>query len=278
MPSRRRLLLGGAGIAIVVAAVTTWFVTGQGSSHIPAAHPAGAPSTSVAATSPSQATTPASTTPASTTTAASQTVDAAIPAETLVATIRPAGAPGSRTPGGPSTQEVPGHWWQAASILPVIDQKPGWVEVRLAQRPNESVAWVPSGDVTLATDPYYIVVDLNTTHLQLYKASRQVGSYPAGIGVPVAPTPTGQFFVALFAESPSPAYGPFVMVTSAHSNTISDWEESGDAITAIHGPLGSDAAIGTTGARVSHGCIRLHDTDLVQLRDVPAGTPVLIVG
>ena len=64
------------------------------------------------------------------------------------------------------------------------------------------------------------------------------------------------------------------MVTSAHSNTISDWEESGDAITAIHGPLGADAAIGTTGARVSHGCVRLHDADLIQLRDVPAGTPV----
>ncbi len=273
MPSRRRLLLGGGGIAIVVAAVTTWFVTGQGSSHIPAAHPAGAPSTSIPITSSSRATTPATTA-----TAASQTIDAAIPAETLVATIRPAGAPGSRTPGGPSTQEVTGHWWEAPSILPVIDQEPGWVEVRLAQRPNGSVAWVPSGDLTLATDPYYIVVDLNTTHLQLYKAGRQVGSYPAGVGVPVAPTPTGQFFVALFAEAPSPAYGPFVMVTSAHSNTISDWEESGDAITAIHGPLGSDAAIGTTGARVSHGCIRLHDIDLAHLRDVPAGTPVLIVG
>lgn len=64
------------------------------------------------------------------------------------------------------------------------------------------------------------------------------------------------------------------MVTSAHSNTISDWEESGDAITAIHGPLGADAAIGTTGARVSHGCVRLHDADLIQLRDVPAGTPL----
>ena len=68
-----------------------------------------------------------------------------------------------------------------------------------------------------------------------------------------------------------------MIVTSAHSNTISDWEESGDAITAIHGSLGSDAAIGTTGARVSHGCIRLHDADLAQLRNVPAGTPVDIV-
>jgi lipoprotein-anchoring transpeptidase ErfK/SrfK len=69
-----------------------------------------------------------------------------------------------------------------------------------------------------------------------------------------------------------------VIVTSAHTNTISDWEESGDAITAIHGSLGSDAAIGTTKAQVSHGCIRLHDADLAQLRDVPSGTPIDILG
>ena len=67
------------------------------------------------------------------------------------------------------------------------------------------------------------------------------------------------------------------MVTSAHSDTITDWEGSGDALIAIHGPLGSDAQIGTTGAAVSHGCIRLHEANLVQLRPVPVGTPVDIV-
>jgi L,D-transpeptidase catalytic domain len=173
--------------------------------------------------------------------------------------------------------KVPGQWLGAASILPVIAQRPGWDEVRLAQRPNQSVAWVPAADVSLATDPYHLVVNLTTMHLQLFDHGQQVADFPAGIGVPSDPTPTGHFFVALFAVAPSPGYGPFVLVTSAHSNTISDWEESGDAITAIHGPLGADAAIGTTGSRISHGCIRLHDADLAQLRDVPAGTPVDIL-
>jgi lipoprotein-anchoring transpeptidase ErfK/SrfK len=121
------------------------------------------------------------------------------------------------------------------------------------------------------------VVELQTTHLELFNQGRLVGSFPVGVGVASAPTPPGEFFVALFARPPSPGYGPFVIVTSAHSNTISDWEQSGDAITAIHGSLGSDSAIGTTGAEVSHGCIRLHDADLAHLRDVPAGTPVDIV-
>jgi lipoprotein-anchoring transpeptidase ErfK/SrfK len=166
----------------------------------------------------------------------------------------------------------------AASILPVIAQQPAWVEVRLAQRPNESTAWVPAADVSLASDAYYIVIDLTDTHLRVFKAGQDIANFPAGVGTSAVPTPTGQFFVALFAAPPSPGYGSFVIVTSAHSNTISDWDESGDAITAIHGSLGADAAIGTTGARVSHGCIRLHNADLAQLRDVPAGTPIEIVG
>jgi lipoprotein-anchoring transpeptidase ErfK/SrfK len=163
-------------------------------------------------------------------------------------------------------------------VLPVIGRQPGWVELRLAQRPNGSTAWVPAADVSLAIDPYQIVISLTSMHLQLFEDGRQIGDFPAGIGVPSDPTPTGHFFVALFARSPSPGYGPFVIVTSAHSSTISDWEESGDAITAIHGSLGADAAIGSRGAQVSHGCVRLHDNDLAQLRDVPAGTPIDIAG
>lgn len=200
-----------------------------------------------------------------------------VAAETLVATVRPEGAPGSRTPGAPPTQEVPGGWLGAATVLPVIARQPGWVEVRLAQRPNESVAWVPAQDVSLATDSFHIVIDLAAMHLELFNHGREVANFPAGIGVPADPTPTGSFFVAFFAQAPSPGYGPFVIVTSAHSNTISDWEGSGDAITAIHGPLGADAEIATTGAAVSHGCVRLHDADLAQLRDVPAGTPIDIL-
>ena len=54
---------------------------------------------------------------------------------------------------------------------------------------------------------------------------------------------------------------------------------SGDAIIGIHGPIDStaDAEIGTSGAAISHGCIRLHDADLAQLSIIPAGTPLAIV-
>jgi lipoprotein-anchoring transpeptidase ErfK/SrfK len=176
----------------------------------------------------------------------------------------------------PSVQIAP-TWHGAASVLPVIWAAPGWVDVRLAQRPNESTAWVRDADVTLSSTPYRIVVDLATTHLNLYKSGQLEFSVPAGVGTATDPTPLGQFFVAFLAAPPSPGYGAFVMVSSAHSNAISDWESSGDALMAIHGPLGADSEIGTQGAHVSHGCVRLHEADLDLLRQVPAGSPIDVV-
>jgi lipoprotein-anchoring transpeptidase ErfK/SrfK len=195
---------------------------------------------------------------------------------TLVATLTET-APDFATPGGPQTGTVPATWYGAPSALPVLAQDNGYLEVRLAQRPNGSTAWIASSAATLSSTPYRIVVDLATERLELYKAGHLLMSAPAGIGTVQDPTPTGNFFVVLFAAPPSVAWGPFIMVTSGHSNAISDYEESGDAIVAIHGPLGADAAIGATGARVSHGCVRLHDVDLAQLRAVPVGSPVQII-
>lgn len=197
------------------------------------------------------------------------------PAQTLLATTHGT-IPKFSHPGGPQTGQVPGRWHYARSVLPVIAQRPGWLDVRLAQRPNESTAWVLSRDVTLTTTPYAIVIDLAQTHLHLYRSAREIFSAPVGVGTPQYPTPPGRFFTAFFAAPPTPGYGAFVMVTSAHSNVITDWDMSGDAMVAIHGPLGSGALIGTTGARVSHGCIRMHENDLLHLRDVPAGSPIYI--
>jgi hypothetical protein len=53
--------------------------------------------------------------------------------------------------------------------------------------------------------------------------------------------------------------------------------DSGDAVICIHGPLGSDEGIGTADARISHGCIRLHERDLLRMRNVPPRNPIDIV-
>jgi lipoprotein-anchoring transpeptidase ErfK/SrfK len=186
---------------------------------------------------------------------------------------------GYPAPNQPSNMTVPASWYGYPSVLPVIATEPGWLEVRLAQRPNESTTWVQQSQVTLGTTPYQIVVDLATMHLSVYKSGVEIMNFPAGVGSPDDPTPTGQFFMTMKVPPPDPGYGPFVLVTSNHSNTITDWEDSGDAIIAIHGPITSadDALIGTTGAAISHGCIRLHDADLALLAGLPAGTPINIV-
>ncbi len=204
------------------------------------------------------------------------TVPSAPSGSTLLATFH-ADTPALAGPGGAIVGTVPATWHSTPSVLPVIASKGGDVEVRLAQRPNESTAWVSASDVAFTSTPYRIVLDLATTHLLLYRMNRLTLSAPAGIGTSRSPTPPGKFFVAFFAQAPSAGYGPFVMVTSAHSTSITDWEESGDAMIAIHGPLGASKEIGTTGGEVSNGCIRLQLADLSQLRDVPVGSPVDIV-
>jgi lipoprotein-anchoring transpeptidase ErfK/SrfK len=201
-----------------------------------------------------------------------------VPAGTELATVLRT-APRYTASGATAAGTVPASWYERPSVLPVIATRPGWVRVRLAQRPDGSTAWLPAKDVRLSSTPYRIVVDLATTKLALYDRGRLVFSAPAGVGSPDDPTPTGQFFVAFDEQppQPNPGYGPFIIVTSDHSQSISDWEGSGDAVIGIHGPLGEDAEIGATGARISHGCIRLHDQALEQLAQVPPGTPIDVI-
>ncbi len=124
-----------------------------------------------------------------------------------------------------------------------------------------------------------MVLNLRTEHLVVFEEGREILDFPAGIGSPEDPTVTGSYFVTMRVAAPDPGYGPLVLVTSAHSDSISDWGDSGDAIIAIDGPITSydDTLIGRTGSAISHGCIRLHDDDLSQLDVIPAGTPLDIV-
>jgi lipoprotein-anchoring transpeptidase ErfK/SrfK len=265
--ARVKVAVGVAGmiaVAAVIAAVG-WLLAGTPSFSL-ARPPTSPPARQAVRLAPSPTPTPSRTEPA-------------VPVATTVATVLRS-ATGYARIGGPPTGTVPASWYDRPSILPVLATQPGWVRVRLAQRPNESTAWLPDSDVTLSSTPYRIVVNTATTHLALYDHGNLVFSAPAGVGTPDDPTPHGEFFVAFDEQppQPNPGYGPFIMVTSAHSEAISDWEGSGDAVIGIHGPLGMDTEIGTTGARISHGCIRLHEQAQERLSKVPPGTPIDIVG
>ncbi len=69
----------------------------------------------------------------------------------------------------------------------------------------------------------------------------------------------------------SPVYGPVAFGTSARSTTLTDWP--GGGFVGIHGTNQP----GLLPGRVSHGCIRLRNADVVRLaRLMPVGTPITI--
>lgn len=200
------------------------------------------------------------------------------PAWSLIATLTE-DVPSYQKPGGESDGTVSATWHGRQSALAVVQERPRWLRVRVQDRPNGSTAWVRRRDVEVSSTPFYVRIDLASTRLQLWERAELVMDVPVGVGTSDAPTPTGDFFVSFLQEPPDDGgnWGPFVMVTSGHSEAISDFQLSGDAITGIHGPLGAAEQIRNGGARVSKGCVRLQQEDLKQLRDVPAGSPIEII-
>jgi lipoprotein-anchoring transpeptidase ErfK/SrfK len=261
----RHFRLPFSAVAVLAAAAVSGVLTGCG----------GGP----AAAGPSSEATVAALSAAAAPGLSSPGIPFSVPASTELATLHN-DLPRYDSPDVLGRGTVPASWEERPSVLPVLSTAPGWVQVRLAQRPNGSTAWLPADAVKLSSTPYVIVIDLTTTHLSLYKHGRLVFTTPAGVGTVSDPTPPGGYFIA-FTEGPpqpNPGYGPFIIVTSAHAPNITDWEGSGDAVIGIHGPLGDDSEIGTIGARISHGCIRLHDPALERLSRLPVGTPIDIIG
>jgi lipoprotein-anchoring transpeptidase ErfK/SrfK len=93
-----------------------------------------------------------------------------------------------------------------------------------------------------------------------------------GIGRPQWPTPAGEFYVRNRIRGfAAPMYGPLAFGLSARSAVLTDWP--GGGFVGIHG---TDQPALLPG-RVSHGCIRLRNADILRLgRRLPVGTPVTI--
>jgi lipoprotein-anchoring transpeptidase ErfK/SrfK len=172
-----------------------------------------------------------------------------------------------------------GVWYGYPMTMPIVEDRGTWLRIMKPERPNMSTVWVRRADVTLSATTFRVVVRLAETKLTVYQDGFELFSAPVGIGKDSTPTAPGSFFVAVI-DNPGPrGYGPIVLNTNGHSEAIQSWDSSGDAITAIHGPISasSDAQIGTTGTKISNGCIRMHEADQVKLDVIPLGTPVDII-
>jgi L,D-transpeptidase-like protein len=164
------------------------------------------------------------------------------------------------------------------NLLPVLGTRTGrdgrlWVKVRLPVLPNGTIGWV----LRRSLGPYetvdtHLVVDRARFSVTLYRRGRAVFSADAGVGTDASPTPAGEFAVrSELTRYASAFYGPIAFGTTARSAVLTDWPDGG--YVGIHG---TDAPQLLPG-RVSHGCIRLRNADILRLaRLMPVGTPVTI--
>ena len=148
-----------------------------------------------------------------------------------------------------------------------------WVQARLPVLPNGTTGWVPRR----ALGPYqtvrtHLVVDLEALTATLLRDGRPVFRADVGVGQPRWPTPRGRFHVrSRLTRYRSPVYGPLAFGTSARSAKLTDWPAGG--FVGIHG---TDRPYLLPG-RVSHGCIRMRNQDILRLGHLMrVGTPVTI--
>jgi lipoprotein-anchoring transpeptidase ErfK/SrfK len=148
-----------------------------------------------------------------------------------------------------------------------------WVRVRLAVLPNNETGWVRRGALGAYRFVHtHVVVDRERFRLTLFDDARPVFTAKIGVGTPQAPTPAGEFYVRdRLSGFGDPFYGPVAFGTSARSAVLTDWPDGG--FIGIHGTNEPELIPG----RISHGCIRLRNADILRLRRLlPIGTPVTI--
>jgi lipoprotein-anchoring transpeptidase ErfK/SrfK len=148
-----------------------------------------------------------------------------------------------------------------------------WVHVRLPVLPNRRTAWVPRRALGVYGVVHtHLIVSLQRLTATLLRNGRPVFRAPIGVGQPQWPTPRGQFYIRnALTRFSSPFYGPIAFGTSARSSVLTDWP--GGGFIGIHGTNAPELLPG----RVSHGCIRLRNEDILELRRLmPVGTPVTI--
>jgi lipoprotein-anchoring transpeptidase ErfK/SrfK len=165
-----------------------------------------------------------------------------------------------------------------SNVLIVLDWRKAengqqWVRVRLPVLPNNTTGWVRrnalGGYGVVRTR---LVVDVERLTATLYRRDHPIFEAPVGVGRKPWPTPEGNFYIrSKLIDFASPVYGPLAFGTSARSSVLTDWPAGG--FIGIHGTNEPELLPG----RVSHGCIRMRNEDILKLgRLMPVGTPLTI--
>jgi hypothetical protein len=148
-----------------------------------------------------------------------------------------------------------------------------WVRVRFPSHRNNLTGWLPRE----AVGGYHfvrtrLVVDVSALTAALFRDGRLVFHASVGVGTKEFPTPRGSSYIReKLTNFDNPFYGPVAFGTSARSQVLTDWPDGGSI--GIHGTNRPDLLPG----RVSHGCIRMRNDDILRLnRLMPVGTLVRV--
>jgi lipoprotein-anchoring transpeptidase ErfK/SrfK len=238
----------------------------------------------LAATS-STASTSTSTTTAEAATTTETTVPSAEPLgpESLLGYIAtPTGAPVVHTEaseGSPTIEIGPTTGAGAPTTFAVVGDPTGdatgWLQVVLPTRPNGATGWVPAGSVTVTKTPFRIFVELGARNLRVERDGTELLAATVAVGTDENPTPLGASYITELIDNQAPegAYGPYAFGLALHSDTLTEFA-GGPGQVGIHG-TNQPALIGEA---VSHGCVRLRNTDIEALvgLGLPLGAPVFV--
>jgi lipoprotein-anchoring transpeptidase ErfK/SrfK len=146
-----------------------------------------------------------------------------------------------------------------------------WYRISVPGRPNGRTGWVRAASVELWPVHKRLVVYRSERRFEFWHGDKLVRAGRVAVGKRGAETPTGLFYVTAKFDPTAPILGAYALETSAFSK-LSDWP--GGGVVGVHGTPWP----WLLGKAVSHGCVRLHNDDILFLRwRIPPGTPIKIV-
>jgi lipoprotein-anchoring transpeptidase ErfK/SrfK len=182
----------------------------------------------------------------------------------------------ARVPGGRAAWHLSARTELGAvrTLLVTAQRADGWLQVQVPVRPNGTRGWVKATSVTTSTTDKRVVVDRRAHTLTLLRDGVPVAHFRVAVGTSSTPTPAGLFFVSdrLPTLDPTGPFGPYALGLSGYSNVLTSFD-GGDGVIGIHG-TNADWSVGHA---ASHGCVRMHNSEITTLyKQVPLGTPVLV--
>lgn len=141
------------------------------------------------------------------------------------------------------------------------------------QRNEENYEYEDDGSVGSEVLDNLIIINSRYNTLRFYQNGSLVASYSCATGASGTPTPQGKF--AIFEKLVNRPYGktPDISGDSPNNALGRRWMQFKSGGYAIHGTN----APSSIGKHASHGCVRMHNEDVIELYSmVPMGTTVIV--